>query len=141
MSRTRKIAASLILSGGLVLSGVAAPAMAATGPAKKHAKEVKAVYVDYLAKAYVKEVKAIAKSDPKSNAQICQEFTDGDTNKKGQNVATIQALATWNDKKNDATVNGKPWRKIVNKTHVIGLYTEMLKWRCSGPNGTPRTFK
>ena len=140
MSRTRKIAASLILSGGLVLSGVAAPAMAATGPAAVHAKEVKTVYVDF-AKVYGKEVKAIAKSDPKSNAQICQEFTDGDTNKKGQNVATIQALATWNDKKNDATVNGKPWRKIVNKTHVIGLYTEMLKWRCSGPNGTPRTFK
>jgi hypothetical protein len=140
MNRSRKIAASLILSGGLVLSGVAAPAMAATGPAKTHAKEVKAVYVA-IAKAYVKEVKAEAKSDPKSNAQICQEFTDGDTNKKGQNVATIQALETWNDKTNDLTVNGKPWRKIVNKTHAIELYTPMLKWRCSGPNGTPRTFK
>jgi hypothetical protein len=141
MSRSRKIAASLFLTGGLVLSGVAAPAMAATGPAKKHAQEVKFVYVDYLAKAYGKEVRALAKSDPKSNAQICQEFTDGDTNKKGQNVATIQALETWNDKKNNLKVNGTPWRKIVNKAHVIELYTEMLKWRCSGPGGTPRTFK
>ncbi|MDE1047411.1 MAG: hypothetical protein OR995_08205, partial [Candidatus Nanopelagicales bacterium] len=117
-----------------------APAMAATGPAKKHAQEVKFVYVDYLAKPYGKEVKAIAKSDPKSNAQICQEFTDGDTNKKGQNIATIQALLTWNDKKNDLKLSGTPWRKIVNKAHVIGVYTEMLKWRCSGPGGTPRTF-
>ena len=140
MSRSRKIAASLILSGGLVLSGAAAPAMALTGPAKKHAQEVKAVYVD-IAKAYKKEVKAEAKSEPKLNAQICQNFTDGGTNKKGQNVATIQALDTWNDKKNDQTFDGKPWRQIVNKTHVIELYTVMLKWRCSGPNGTPRTFK
>lgn len=140
MSRSRKIAASLFLTGGLVLSGVAAPAMAATGPAKKHAQEVKTVYNEF-AKAYGKEVRALAKSDPKSNAQICQEFTDGDTNKKGQDVATIQALETWKDKKNTLTVNGKPWRKIVNKTHFIGLYTEMLKWRCSGPGGTPRTFK
>lgn len=85
-------------------------------------------------------MRAIAKSDPKVNAQICQNFTDGGTNKKGQDVATIQALVTWNDKKNTLTVNGKPWRKIVNKTHFIGLYTEMLKWRCSGPGGTPRTF-
>ena len=139
MSRSRKIAGSLILTGGLVLSGVAAPAMAATGPAKKHSQEVKTVYNEF-ATAYQKEVRAIAKSDPKVNAQICQNFTDGGTNKKGQDVATIQALVTWNDKKNTLTVNGKPWRKIVNKTHFIGLYTEMLKWRCSGPGGTPRTF-
>ena len=140
MSRSRKVAASLILTGGLVLSGVAAPAMAATGPVKKHAKEVSTVYYE-LGKAYGKGVKALAKSDPKSNDQICQNFTDGGTNKKGQNVATIQALESWNDKKNNVTVNGKPWRKIVNKTHFIGMYTEMLKWRCSGPGGTPRTFK
>lgn len=137
MNRSRRIAASLILTGGLVLSGVAAPAMAATGPAKKHAQEVKTVYNEF-ATAYQKEVRAIAKSDPKENAQICQDFTDGGTNKKGQDIATIQALLTWNDKKNTLTVNGKPWRKIVNKTHFIGLYTEMLKWRCSGPGGTPR---
>ena len=137
MSRSRKIAASLILTGGLVLSGVAAPAMAATGPAKKHSQEVNTVYNEF-ATAYQKEVRAIAKSEV--NAQICQNFTDGGTNKKGQDVATIQALVTWNDKKNTLTVNGKPWRKIVNKTHFIGLYTEMLKWRCSGPGGTPRTF-
>ncbi len=110
MSRSRKIAASLILTGGLVLSGVAAPAMAATGPAKKHSQEVKTVYNEF-ATAYQKEVRAIAKSDPKVNAQICQNFTDGGTNKKGQDVATIQALVTWNDKKNTLTVNGKPWRK------------------------------
>ena len=139
MSRSRKIAASVILTGGLVLSGVAAPAMAATGPAKKHAKEVSTVYYEF-GKAYGKGVKAFANSDPKSNAQICQEFTDGDTNKKGQNIATIQALLTWNDKKNDLKLSGTPWRKIVNKAHVIGVYTEMLKWRCSGPGGTPRTF-
>ena len=139
MSRSRKIAGSLILTGGLILSGVAAPAMAATGPAKKHSQEVKTVYNEF-ATAYQKEVRAFAKSDPKVNAQICQNFTDGGTNKKGQDVATIQALVTWNDKKNTLTVNGKPWRKIVNKTHFIGLYTEMLKWRCSGPGGTPRTF-
>ena len=139
MSRSRKIAASLILTGGLVLSGGAAPAMAATGPAKKHAQEVKTVYNEF-ATAYEKEVRALAKSDPKVNAQICQNFTDGGTNKKGQDVATIQALDTWNDKKSTLTVNGKPWRKIVKKTHFIGLYTEMLKWRCSGPGGTPRTF-
>jgi hypothetical protein len=41
MSRSRKIAASLILTGGLVLSGVAAPAMAATGPAKSTLKKSK----------------------------------------------------------------------------------------------------
>ncbi|MDE0974379.1 MAG: hypothetical protein OSA11_04685 [Candidatus Nanopelagicales bacterium] len=140
MSRSRKIAASVILTGGLVLSGVAAPAMAATGPAKKHAKEVSTVYYEF-GKAYGKGVKAFANSDPKSNAQICQNFTDGGTNKKGQNVATIQALESWNDKKNNVTVNGKPWRKIVNKTHFIGMYTELLKWRCSGSGGTPRTFK
>ena len=43
MSRTRKIAASLIISAGLVLSGAAAPTMAATGPAAAHAHEVKTV--------------------------------------------------------------------------------------------------
>ena len=139
MNRSRRIAASLILTGGLVLSGVAAPAMAATGPAKKHSQEVNTVYKE-IAKAYGKGVRALAKSDPKENAQICQNFTDGGTNKKGQDVATIQALVTWNDKKNTLTVSGTPWRKIVNKAHFIGLYTEMLKWRCSGPSGTPRTF-
>ena len=140
MSRTRKIAASLIISAGLVLSGAAAPTMAATGPAAAHAKEAKTVYVEF-AKAYSKEVKAFAKSDPKMNAQICQNFTDGGTNKKGQNVATIQALIPWNDKKSDLTVNGTPWRKIVNKQHFIGLYDKLFKWRCSGPGGIPRTFK
>ena len=29
----------------------------------------------------------------------------------------------------------------VNKQHLIGLYEVLLKWRCSGPGGTPRTFK
>ena len=140
MSRSRKIAASLILSLGLVLSGVAAPAMAATGPAAVHAKEVKTVYVDF-AKVYGKEVKAFAKNEPKKNAQICQNFTDGGTNKKGQNVATIQALIAWDNKNIDLKLNGTPWRKIVNKQHFIGLYDVLLKWRCSGPGGTPRTFK
>ena len=57
MSRTRKIAASLIVSAGLVLSGVAAPAMAAASPATQQANEVKEIY-EYFFKGYKKEVKA-----------------------------------------------------------------------------------
>ena len=140
MSRTRKIAASLIISAGLVLSGAAAPTMAATGPAAAHAKEVKTVYYEF-AKAYTKEVKAIAKKNPTLNAKICEQFSTGVTNSKGQDLPTIEALIPWNDKKIDLTVSGTPWRKIVNKQHFIGLYDVLLKWRCSGPGGTPRTFK
>jgi len=140
MSRTRKIAASLIVSAGLVLSGVAAPAMAAASPATQQANEVKEIY-EYFFKGYKKEVKSLARDKPKLNAEICTNFTEGGTNSKGQDVATIEALVTWNDKGNAQTVNDKPWRKVVNKTHFMGLYEAMLKWRCSGPNGTPRTFK
>jgi hypothetical protein len=134
MSRTRKIAASLIISAGLVLSGAAAPTMAATGPAAAHAKEIKTVYYEF-AKAYTKEV------NPTLNAKLCEQFTTGVTNSKGQDLPTIEALIPWNDKKTDLTVNGTPWRKIVNKQHFIGLYDKLFKWRCSGPGGIPRTFK
>ena len=137
---TWKIAAALIISGGLVLSGVAAPAMAATGPAKKHAQEVKTVYNEF-ATEYTKEAKALAKKKPKLNAQICTNFTEGGSNDKGQDVAEIQALVAWNNKGIDLAVGGTPWRKIVNKKHFVAPYKEILKWRCSGPGGTPRTFK
>ena len=140
MNHTWKIAASLLISGGLVLSGVAAPAMAATGPAKKHAQEVKTVYNEF-ATDYTKETKAFAKKKPKLNAQICTNFTEGVTNSKGQDVAEIQALIAWKNRGIDLTVGGTPWRTIVNKKHFVGLYSEMLKWRCSGPGGTPRTFQ
>jgi hypothetical protein len=58
-----------------------------------------------------------------------------------EEVTSTSSRAYSTDAPSSDTTDGAPWRKIVNKQHLIGLYEVLLKWRCSGPGGTPRTFK